>query len=171
MDAASDVRVLYDSGRLPLWVRILCLLFAVVCIILAGDLVWLRLFGRSLISPAAAPKTPLGWFPAVAATMLLAIWFLQLWTGRKRILWESGSRQLIVEDRWLLGTAKTSLAQSDLVSIQVRRGRTLFSRWWDIYAQDSCCKARRLTQLSAEADARAVAAQIAGAIERPLEAV
>ena len=168
MTAAADVWVLYDSGRLPPWLRIPCLLVAVFCLGLTIDRSWLRLFGRTLLLPVF-PETPLGWIPAVAATALLAVFFAQLSVGRKRILWNSTSRQLIVEDRWLFGTARSCRAQADLVSVWLRFGRVLAGTHWNVYVRDSCGVAHWLTQLQAEPDARAVAERIAAAIERPLE--
>jgi hypothetical protein len=169
MSTNSDIQVVYDSGRLPVWFRIPCFLIGLFCCVLTLDLIGTWLFGRSLLW-ATPWETPLGWFPAVAGTALLAFWFLSIWAARNRVLWDMGSWQLIHEGHWLFGTTRIYRSQANLVSVLIRFNRSLFSASWDVYVRDTSGVLHWLTGQQTEAYARAVAERIAAAIERPFEA-
>src|SRR5262249_52026923 len=128
---APEGEVLYDSGRVPLWLRTPGLLLALLCLAILFDLVALRAFGRTVFLP---PPTdlPAGWLVAFIGTGVLAWLLLQVWVGRKRILWDAERRQLRLEDRWLFGTIRRALPRADTAVVRVRHGRLKASTFWDV---------------------------------------
>ena len=113
----SNPAVLYDTKRVPLWLRLPCLLLALLCLAMAIDLIALPVVGHTLLLPPPG-QLPLRWLPAVVGTSLLAALLLQVWLGRKRIVWEAECGQLLLEDPWLLGTW---LAQEQFQALNERR--------------------------------------------------
>jgi hypothetical protein len=166
--ATSNAEILYDSGRVPLWLRLPCLLLALLCLAIAIDLVALPVAGQTLLLPPPV-ELPLGWLPAVLGAVLLAAFLSQVWLGRKRILWEAGCGELLLEDRWLLGTSRRRIGRPALAAVQVRLKRLRASTFWDIYIRGRCGRVTWLTRAYAGADAQAVGGRIAAAIGRPLE--
>jgi hypothetical protein len=166
--STSNTEILYDSGRVPLWWRLPCLLLALLSLAIVVDLVALPVVGQTLLLPPPV-ELPLGWLPAVLGTLFLAAFLLQVWLGRKRILWEAESGELLLEDRWLLGTARRRTGPMTLAAVLVRGKRLRASTFWDIYLRDCDGRVTWLTRAYAEADAHAIGGRIAAAIKRPLE--
>ena len=123
--------MLFDSGRIPLLFRVPALLLAFVCLAIETDLVSLLATGEPLLMPPPI-RLPLGWLSAFIGTTLLAAFLSQIWVGRKRILWKAAHRQLLVEDRWLLGTSRMRIGQSDIAAVCVQFGEILASKFWNI---------------------------------------
>jgi hypothetical protein len=165
--ASSNAEILYDSGRVPLWLRLPCLLLALLCLAIVIDLIALRVVGHTLLLPPG--KLPSGWLPAVLGTSLLAAFVLQVWLGGRRILWEAACGQLLLEDPWLLGTWRRRLDQRACAAVRVRRTHLLASTFWDISIRERGGRATWLTCASNEAEAHAVGGRIAAALQCPLE--
>jgi hypothetical protein len=78
--ATGNAEILYDSGRVPLGLRLPCLLLALLCLAIAIDLAALPVVGRTLLLPPPV-GLPLGWLPAFLGTVLLAAFLSQVWLG------------------------------------------------------------------------------------------
>ena len=163
MDKLDSDTPVYDGGRAPWWVRVPCLLLGVVCLLLLADLLCARLLNLHWLDA----RTPLGVVPAVLALVLLAFWMIQVWYGRKRIFWDAAGQRLMVEDRLLIWTVRRRIPASQVTSIEVRRGRTLASTFWDIYACAPMGKTTWLTRAYEKEDAADIAQRLARTLERP----
>ena len=143
--------------------RVPCLLLGVVCLLLLADLLCARLLNLHWLDA----RTPLGVVPAILALVLLAFWLIQIWYGRKQIFWNAAGQRLVVVDRLLAWTVRKQIPASQVTSIEVRRGRTITSTFWDIYACASMGKKTWLTRAYKQEDAADIAQRLAGTMERP----
>ena len=160
---------IYDTGRLPLWIRLPSALLGLFVSVLWIDLVLEHIVGLDFRLLIAGPiSTPLGVAPALVGLALLALFFFQVWFGRKRILFAPEPQQLVVEDYWLAGVWRSRLAVSEIEQIKLKCGRALSSRFWNIYAVSPTVRATWLTRCRDRARARDVAERIATAIGRPV---
>ena len=66
--------VLYDSGRLPIWLRVLCLVLAVLFLLLAVDVLMSTTVGLGLLGREAT-RVPLGPVPTIILLLLMAYVF------------------------------------------------------------------------------------------------
>ena len=167
-DSTARGEILYDSGRVPLLIRVPCLLLAFLCLAILFDLAVLLAFDRTVLLP---PPTdlPAGWLVAFAGTAVLAAFMLSVWVGRTRIIWDAELGVLQVEGRWLFGTTRRNLPQAELAVVRIRHGRILGSSAWNVSLLDSSGRENWLTQLNTEAVARSLGERIAEATHKPLE--
>jgi hypothetical protein len=161
----------YDSGPLPLLIRVPCLALGLFCFLLACDLVSHRAFGVGIIF-ATPPETPSGFIPALLAAIVLS-WFMFLaFFGRNRIFWIPSSQELVLKYRGLFFCKTSKHIHRDTISfVAIRRGRLLASTFWDLYVMDPKGKRRWLTRSYDEDKAKFVArtiAQAVGVIYKPL---
>jgi hypothetical protein len=92
---------------------------------------------------------------------------IQVWYGRKRIFWDAAGQRLVVEDRLLIWTVRRRIPASQVTSIEARRGRSLASTFWDIYACAPMGKTTWLTRAYKQEDAADIAQRLARTMERP----
>ena len=170
MNTSEAPIVVYDSKRLPLWLRVPALAFGLFLCVIWTHLVCEHVLGvRFRISTSGPTGTPMGVPVAVTAVALLALFFVNLWIARRRILLVNGGQELSVEVRWLFGTSRDRISVPATVRVEVRRKTLKASTFWDIYAVNPADRfGGWLTRCYSAADANEVGEKIANAIGRPV---
>ena len=156
--------LLYDTKRLPLFIRLPFLLFGILYLLLLVDILGDWLFGLPIfgLKPKASDRV---FF--VVLLSALSIGVIQLWYGRKRILWDAIDECLIIKDRLLFWDTQQRIARAQISSIQIRSGSIRSRTFWYIYACEFTAGETRLIRIGNKEKASEIAERIARAIDRP----
>jgi hypothetical protein len=158
----TDCITLYDSGRVPLLIRIPCLALGLLCLSALADLLSRHVFGVGVGFLSTRPG-PFGLIPALLGTGILSYGMLSIWFGRNRICWIPASRELVSEGMNLWWRSRTRIPRDVISSIAVEKG-SVKSSFWDLYAVKSDGTRVWLTRQNVESEAMTVARNIAGGV-------
>jgi hypothetical protein len=162
--------IVYDSGRLPLWLRVPTLVFGLFPCVLLFDVVCEHVLGiPSRILLSGPSTTPAGVPIAVIAIALLALFMVNTWVARRRILLVNGGQELLVEVPWLFGTSRARISVPAIVRVEVRCATLRAKTFWDVYAVILANRVGGwLTRCYSEEDANEVGGRISNAVGRPM---
>lgn len=151
---ATTETLLYDTGNLPLWVRLPTVLAGVFALWLSAHLVSSHLFGYDLGLPTTGESgSPLLGF---IVTLGLGGFFVSVWFLRNRIVFDSKQCQIVVHHFGLFGQSQRKIPLDGAKGVYVRPGRVRASRFWDLGIEFTDGSRRWLTRVynGAEATAR-----------------
>lgn len=156
MDEPDSGIVLYDTGRASLWFHVPMLLLRVALLLVLTILIiktswtlqWPDLF------------LAFCWFVPLTYLALGTVY----WHLRKRILWDSAGRSLVVEDRLLFLTTRQRIPASKVDSIEVRHGLILKSTVLTVRVRGLTGRTTWLAQVYKKENAVALAKRIADAV-------
>ncbi len=158
--------LLYDSGRFPLWFRILALVFGLGVLWLGVGLVVHELLGINLGMPFDDAKgSP--WFGALACFFIACMWIFT-WFAQLRLLFDAARRELVVWTRGCVHPHERRISLADAKAIHIHRVRTgMTGRTWRISLEHADGRNETVTDIP-PVDIEAVAETLAAATQLPV---
>lgn len=154
---ASTCRLIYDTGPIPLLVRIMTLPFAAMGVMV------LYLILRDGALRVAYGRTLIGF----VASALLVLLFVKLWFWRSSILFDAEQRALVQRHRGLFGVSDRRTPASEVAQIVLRPGRMRARQFWDVYLVLTSGRRGWLARLDDEQQAHQLARVLAEALGVP----
>jgi hypothetical protein len=127
---SSEERLLLDTGRVPLWLRVPILVAGVLFLWLSAHLVSAHLFGYDLGLHATSETG--SWVLGAIVFLLFGLFFVSIWFLRNRIVLNSPGREILMRHSGLFGSAQRRISLIGATAVYVHEARLLASHFWDI---------------------------------------
>jgi hypothetical protein len=149
----SDVR-LYDSGRLPLWLRVPMLAFGLFALWLAAAFASFGFFGVSLGIPMSdVSGSPL--LGSVVCFVIGALWVF-CWFAQLQILFDDARQELVVRMRGYFRSHDRRVSLSGSREVLIRRVSTgLAGRTWRVTVEFTDGRSEHVTDIPSRVESLA----------------
>lgn len=126
----SHEHLLYDTGRIPFWLRLPCAAAGVFLLWISAHVLSSHLFGFALgLHFKNESGSPVIGF---LATLALGLFLLSTWFLRNRIYLDASGKEIVVRHAGLFGRSVRRIQLSDAAGVSVRPGKIRGGAFWDI---------------------------------------
>lgn len=160
LSLSSPLRLLYDTGPVPLFVRLGTLPFAALCVVVGYKLL------REEAARLGSGQSLLG----LVALALLLLLFVQLWFWRSWLFFDGAQQALVQRHRGLFGASNRRTAAREVAQVLVRPGHLRASQFWDVALVLTSGRRCWLTRIHQEPQAQRLAQVLAETLDLPAAA-
>ena len=146
----TNEQLLYDTGRLPIWLRLPIALFGLFVLWLSAHIASSHPFGHDLgLHLTGWSGSPLMGF---IVALGLGLFFVSVWFLRNRIVFDSGRGEVVVRHSGLFGRSQRRIPLAGARAVYVEYARLLASTFWDIGIEFDNGRREWVTRVYAGAD-------------------
>ena len=129
----SDKRLIVDTGRLPIWLRLAILLVGLFVLWLSAHEASSHLFGNDLgLHFKGESGSPVLGF---ILTLGVGFLFVSVWFLRNRTVFNSSSVEIVICLSVFFWHSKRRIPLTGATGVRVQFGHLLASSFWDIYIE------------------------------------